>query len=193
MTTAWRRALVAAAVTVALAGSACGKEEEAVVAPRPVPDGLVPPSVHQSQLAFYDSELPGVREAFSEAGPDSLASDGRLWELRTGDRLVGVLQLTTLMPEVDLHEKKHRESILRQLMPSVRDRIDIGDVPVWTSTASGKSTFLWFGDRMFALLTMKPGSEDAIEPETVVREVLDHMVASDSWEYVYFDDEEEES
>ena len=186
------RAVIASAALIAsLSGSACGNEAPEVVAPRPVPEGLVPATVLENKLAFYETGLESAKKAFAEAGPLSLASDGRLWELRLGDRLIGVLQLTTLMPDVDLQDTGHRDSITRQLLPSVRDRIDIGDVAVWTSTSQGKTSYVWFGDRMFALLTIKPGSEDAIDTEAVLQGVLDHMVASDSWKYVYFDDEEE--
>ena len=186
------RRLVASATLVAtvLAGG-CGNDEPEVVAPRPVPEGLVPATVLENKLGLYETGLESAKKAFAEAGPLSLASDGRLWEVRLGDRLIGVLQLTTLMPEVDLQNTDHRDSITRQLLPSVRDRIDIGDVAVWTSTSQGKTSYVWFGDRMFALLTLKPGSEDAIDTEAVLQDVLDHMVGADSWKYVYFDDEAE--
>ena len=186
-----RRVVAVVLLLAALAG-ACGKDEPEVVAPLPVPDGLVPEKVQDDKLAFYETSLPGASKAFADAGEDSLASDGRLWELRTGDRLIGVLQVTTLLPEVDLLESGHRDAIVKQILPTARDRIDIGDVAVWSSTTSGKSTYVWFGDGLFALLTLKPGSEDAIEPEGVLQDVLDHMVAAEGWEYVYFDEEEGE-
>ena len=187
-----RAVLVAAVITLSLGASACGNEPEAVVVPKPVPDGLVPATAQGNKLGFYETQVENARKSFAEAGPDSLAADGRLWELRTGDRLVGVLQLTTLMPDVDLQEVDHRDALVRQMLPAARDRIDVGDVAVWTATASGRSTYLWFGEGMFALFTVKPGSDDAIEPEAVLQDVLDHMVAAESWKYVYFDDEDEE-
>jgi hypothetical protein len=186
-------AVVLLAAAIALAGASCGNDAPEVAAPAPVPAGLVPASVHDSQLAFYETELPGAIQAFSDAGPDSLAADGRLWELRIGERLVGVLQLTTLLPEVDLTDVDHRDSIVKQLLPAARDRIDIGDVAVWTATSSGKTSYLWFGEDMFCLLTIKPGTDDAIEPEPVLQDVLDHMVAAEGWDYVYFDDDAEEA
>ena len=186
-----RSVIASAALVATVLAGACGNDEPEVVAPRPVPEGLVPATVLENKLGFYETGIESARKAFAEAGPLSLASDGRLWELRLGDRLIGVLQLTTLMPDVDLQNIDHRDSITRQLLPSVRDRIDIGDVAVWTSTSQGKTTYVWFADRMFALLTLKPGSEDAIDTEAVLQDVLDHMVAADSWKYVYFDDETE--
>lgn len=191
MTRRARRLTALTALVATLVAASCGNDAPEVVAPRPVPEGLVPASVLENKLGLYETGLESARNAFAEAGPLSLASDGRLWEVRLGDRLVGVLQLTTLMPEVDLQNDDHRNSITRQLLPSVRDRIDIGDVAVWTSTSQGKTTYVWFADRMFALLTLKPGSEDAIDTEAVLQDVLDHMVAADSWKYVYFDYEAE--
>lgn len=180
------------AAVLSIGGTACGDEPEEVAAPVLVPEGLVPANVQGDTLAFHESEAPGAVKAFSDAGPDSLAADGRLWELRIGDRLIGVLQLTTLLPEVDLLDPDHRDTIVKQLLPTARDRLDIGDVAVWSSTSSGKTSFLWFGEGMFSLLTVKPGTGDAIEPEAVLQEVLDHMVAAEGWKYVYFDDEEGE-
>jgi hypothetical protein len=185
-----RRIVAFAVVVVVLALGGCGDEGPEMVVPALVPEGLVPATVRNEQLAFYETQVASARDAFANAGPDSLASDGRLWELRIADRLVGVLQLTTLLPDVDLLEQDHRDAIVKQLLPTARDRLDIGDVAVWTSTSSGKSSYLWFGRDMFALLTIKPGSSDAIEPELVLQDVLDHMVASEGWEYVYFDEDE---
>lgn len=191
MTTRRSMRAVCAVLALCALGSACGGDEEPAAAPQPVPDGLVPAAVQAQRLAFYETELPGAEAAFSEAGPKSLAADGRLWELRLGDRLVGVLQLTTLLDEVDITNTDHREPIIKQLLPTARDRIDIGDVSVWAGSSAGKTTYLWFGEGMFSLLTIKPGSDDGIEPELVLQDVLDHMVASPEWAYVYFDDEEE--
>ena len=192
MTGVARRAVSIALVVAALALGGCGDDEPEAAAPPPVPEGLVPAKVMNDQLAFYETQVASAREAFANAGPDSLASDGRLWELRIADRLVGVLQLTTLLPDVDLLERDHRDAIVKQLLPTARDRLDVGDVAVWTTTSSGKSSYLWFGESMFALLTVKPGSGDTIEPELVLQDVLDHMVAAEAWEYVYFDEEEGE-
>ena len=187
-----KRRLAGAAIALALVAGACGDEAVEVAAPALVPEGLVPAAVQGQALAFYETESPAAVKAFADAGPDSLAADGRLWELRIGDRLVGVLQLTTLLPEIDITVTDHRDAIVKQLLPTARDRIDVGDVAVWSSSSSGKTTFLWFGEGMFSLLTIKPGTDDAIEPEAVLQEVLDHMVAAEGWEYVYFDEEEGE-
>jgi hypothetical protein len=173
----------------AVALGACGDGTAAVVAPQPVDASLVPASVLGDAFAFHETALP-VKKAFAEVGPKSLAADGRLWELRKADRLVGVLQLTTLLPEVDLLDKPLREAIVKQLLPTSRDHFEVGDVAVWSSESQGKTSYVWFGDGLLALMTVKPGANDALEPEVVLGDVLDHMVAARAWQYVYFDDDE---
>lgn len=175
---------------LAVSVGACG-DDAPVVKPMAVPDDMVPPQVQNAQYAFYESELPQVKNAFVNAGANSLVADGRLYELRKADRLVGVLQLSTLAPELDLADEKHRNQIVSQIMPTVRDRITVGDVQVFTSNANNKTVFLWFEQDMFNLLTIKPGSEDQLDAEGVLTEVLDHQTATPSWDPLYFDDEEE--
>ena len=187
MTPRW---LAIASVVGAIALGACG-DEKPVVKPAAVPDAMVPATVQNAEYAFYESELPGVRNAFANAGANSLAADGRLYEMRKADRLVGVLQLTTLVPELDLHDEEHRNQVISQIMPTVRDRITVGDVVVFTSEANNKTVFLWFAEDMFNLLTIKPGSEDQLDAEGVLTEVLDHQTATPEWEPLYFDDEDE--
>lgn len=185
------RGVAALVVAGVLLVSACGGEREELAAPKAVSEGFVPASVQQ-RFAFYETGQPGAREAFANAGVDSLAADGRLWELRIGDRLIGVLQITTLLPDVELEKAEHREPIVEQLLPTARDRIDIGDIAVWSAERDGKTTYLWFGKSMFSLLTVKPAAEDDVDSEAVLQQVLDHMVAAEEWEPVFFDDEEEE-
>jgi hypothetical protein len=175
------------AVLVALGGGACGKDAPP---PKPaaVPDGLVPDAVQGGSYAFYESTLPQVKSAFANAGKNSLVADGRMWELRKADRLVGILQVSTLVPTIDLLNDKHRQQVISQILPTARDRVTVGDVTVFVSTANQKSVFLWFSDQTFHLLTIKPGSGDDLDPEAVMTEVLDHETQSVGWKPIYFDD-----
>jgi hypothetical protein len=168
---------------------ACGKEEP-LVKPASVPDGMVPQQVQNAEYAFFESELPQVKNSFANAGANSLVADGRLYEMRKADRLVGVLQLSTVVPELDLANTKHRDQVINQIMPTVRDRITVGDVVVFTSQANNKTVFLWFDKDMFNLLTIKPGSGDQLDAEGVLTEVLDHQTSLPEWDPLYFDDEE---
>lgn len=181
---------VAVALAAALAVGGCGGADAAApVRPPKVPSGLVPSSVQGDAFQLFESELPQVEEAFANAGENSLAADGRLWELRKGDRLVGSLQLTTLMPEVDLTKEEHRNSILSQLLPTSRDRLLIDEVDVWSTTSKNKTIYLWFGRDLYALMTLKGGSEDALDPEAVLADVIAHNVGSDEWKPLYIDED----
>ena len=183
-----RSAVVAVTLLAALLG-ACG-DEKPVVKPASVPEAMVPDHVQNAEYAFYESQLPQVTNAFANAGANSLAADGRLYEMRKADRLVGVLQLTTLVPELDLDNEEHRDQVIGQILPTVRDRITVGDVVVFTSNANNKTMFLWFAQDMFNLLTIKPGSEDQLDAEGVLTEVLDHQTAAPAWKPLYIDDED---
>jgi hypothetical protein len=193
---AWRRAASASLVVVALAATggltaACGgNDASASIRPTKVPDGLVPDIVQGGAFQFFESQLPQVKDAFDKAGDHSLAADGRLWELRKGDRLVGSLQLTTLMPDVDLTKAEHRDSILTQLLPTGRDELLVDEVNVWTTTSNNKTIYLWFGRDMYALMTLKGGSEDNLDPEVVLGDVISQNVSSSSWKPLFIDDED---
>lgn len=187
-----RRTGAALLVVVALAGAGCGKDEPPLVKPAEVPDGLVPPTVQGETFAFFESTTDEVKNAFANAGESSLAADGRLWELRKADRLVGALQLSTLLPEVDLAKRNHREQILAQLLPNVRDEIIVDDVNVYAAASNGKTLFVFFSENMFALLTLKGGSEDNLDAEVVLGDVINFATQSESWKPLYIDEEEEE-
>ena len=188
-----RRLLAACVLAVALVTASCGDEPKEEVLPPDVPDGLVPATVQEGKFAFFETELPTVRKSFANAGPDSLAADGRLWELRIGDRLIGVLQLSSLMPEVDLENQAHRSQIVGQLLPTARDQFEVDDVTVWSSAAREKTVYLWFSKNLFAVLTLKPGSEDELDPEQVLTEVVAQNVASEAWDPLYIDDSIDQS
>ena len=181
----------AAAVSLSLLAGACGGDPPVVAKPESVPDGLVPEKVADGALAFYENTTDGVKNAFANAGKESLAADGRMWELRKNDRLIGTLQLSTLMPDVKLDNKRHRDQILKQIMPATVDEIVLGDTTVWTTGSADKNSYLWFGEGMFAVLTLK-GNEDDLDADAVVTEVVGFATGSDNWKPIYFDEEEEE-
>ncbi len=181
--------LLLLATALVLMTAACGSEPVALK-PQPVPEGLVPAGVQEAKYLFHESELPQAKAAFANAGPESLAADGRVWELRAGDRLVGLLQITTLLPRFDLTKKSHRDQLISQIIPSGRDEIIVGDVQVFTSVSHDKSTYLWFADHTFNLLTIKPATSDDLDPERAMEEVIDFQTQSASFKPVYFDDED---
>jgi hypothetical protein len=169
----------------------CGGDDRPPPKPAAVPDGLVPDAVQGGAYAFYESTLPQVKTAFANAGKNSLVADGRMWELRKADRLVGILQVSTLVPGLDLLNEDHRNQVISQIMPTARDQVTVGDVSVFVTTADQKSVYLWFSQQTFHLLTIKPGSGDDLDPEAVMTEVLDHETQAPGWSPIYFDDEGE--
>lgn len=178
-------------LVAAVALGACGGHDAPALKPAAVPDGLVPDTVQGGQYAFFESTLPQVKSAFANAGKNSLVADGRMWELRKADRLVGILQVSTLVPTLDLGNDDHRKQVINQILPTARDSITVGDVRVFVSSANEKSVYLWFSDQTFHLLTIKPGSGDDLDPEAVMTEVLDHETQAPGWSPIYFDDEGE--
>lgn len=182
------RLAMAAALCLSLLAGACGGDPPVPRQAANVPDGLVPNTIQGDTLAFYESTVPGVREAFSNAGKESLAADGRLWELRKGDRLVGALQLSTLLPDVDLTRPERRREIVRQVLPAIVDELTVGEVRVWTASSYDKTVYLWFASDMFALLSLK-ASDDDLDREAVLNEVVTFAASSDGWKPLFIDDE----
>ena len=185
-----RRLAFAVVALLAVVAGACG-DDPPPPKPAAVPDGLVPASVQDGGYAFHESTLPQVKSAFADAGENSLVADGRMWELRKADRLVGILQVSTLVPSLDLLKEDHRNQVISQIMPTARDRVTVGDVTVFVSSADQKTVYLWFSDQTFHLLTVKPGSGDDLDAERVMTEVLDHETQAPGWSPIYFDDEDE--
>ena len=190
MTSLRRRGAALGVLVLALLGGACGEEEVVVEKPSSVPDGLVPEKIQGDKLAFYENTNDSVKDTFANAGKESLAADGRMWELRNNDRLVGTLQISTLMPEVKLENKRHREQILRQIMPATVDELSFDETVVWTTGSADKNLYLWFGEETFAVLTLKGGEED-LDADAVISEVIGYTTTSDNWQPLYIDDEEE--
>lgn len=182
-----RFAALAIATLTLVSTAACGNEPAVVVAPKAVPDGLVPDKVQGDVLAFFENTSESVKDAFANAGKESLAADGRMWELRRNDRLVGTYQIATLLPEVELDRERHRQQILRQIMPATVDEFEIGDTRVFTTGSADKSIYLWFGEGMFAVLTLK-GNEEEIDPDQVVEDVVGFTTTSDGWLPLFIDD-----
>lgn len=183
------RGLVAAAVAVTMLGAAaCGRgAEQTLAAPMPVPAGVVPDSVHDDKLSFYENDSDDVRHAFGNTR-DSLAADGRAWDLRKADRLIGFLQVTTVKPSVDLSQEKYRNQVLAALTGAV-DRITIDETMVWFTRSNDRATYLWFGKDIYAILSIK-ANEQGIDIDKVITDLVRHVASSDNWRPLYIDEEE---
>jgi hypothetical protein len=172
-----RARLGAALVLVACLFAACGQSGDSVAAAATAPTvapGLVPPSLHQGQLGTYEYAKAG--KGFAKAGPKSLVADGKLWEIRRSARLVGTIQVATLRPQVKVGSARDRDAIVAQLMPGQLTKLGMNGIEVFSSVASDKATYLWFGNQLFELLQLKTtvGTQlDAAAAESVVRELIE--------------------
>ena len=180
--------VTAAALVTVASLAACGDEEAAIgVRPLAVATELAPAAV-AGELELYESTTKETVAAFANAGDESLVADGRLWEIRKGDRLVGALQISTVKPKVDLVEARRRDAIVEDVLVGSYDRIRVGDVEVYTSAANDKVVYLWFGESMFQVLQLKG---DELEHEKVLADVVEHQDGLEAWRPLAIDVEAE--
>jgi hypothetical protein len=168
------------ALVVAALGAGCGGGDAvAERAPSKVALELVPDSVNDGAFRLTEDEK--AREAFSELGPEALVADGRLFAIRDGDRLVGTLQLSTMKTKVDLTEDDHREKVISNVIPGMRETISVGPVSVIQAAGPDKTVFLWFARNMFQVLQLKPTKASPFDPERVLSEIITHQTRQDVW------------
>ena len=167
-----------AAAAVASVLAACGGDDATIgIRPISVATELAPGQISNG-LALYESTGDEIVGAFANAGEESLVSDGRLWEIRKGARLVGALQISTVKDKVDLAEAERRDAIVEDVLVGSYDRIRVGDVEVYTSAANDKVIYLWFGEGMFQVLQLKG---DELDHEQVLEDIVDHQHGLDAW------------
>jgi hypothetical protein len=172
-------AVVAALLALAALG-ACGSDAAPEVAPPAVDVALAPPAVGVD-LALHENLDDETVAAFANAGEHSLVGDGRIWEIRRADRLVGALQISTVLPDVDLADGGQRESIVRQIIAGSLTRIRIDDVEVYTTVVDDKAVYVWFGRTVFEVLQLKDRELDG-GYEDVAAEIIRHQATVPSWE-----------
>lgn len=177
------RLLVRGICAVALVlGAACaGADGDPLPSGSPpqVPEGLVPDSLAIGDLRVRPYGGEEAQKAFAEAGEEALVADGKLWEIREGETLVGVLQISTLKNRVDLTEEDSREAILRGVLAGGTRSIEVQGMTVFLSETEDQTKYLWFGRRLFEVLTIKASR---VEPEPVLEELLRFQVSREVWE-----------
>jgi hypothetical protein len=168
-----------AVVLVALATmSACGDESRSV-APVEVDPSLAPEALGDG-LKLYENRDDETITAFANAGERTLVADGRIWEIRRADRLIGTLQISTVLPDVDLRQPDVRDTMVRQILTGAVSSIRIGDVEVFTSTTNDKAVYVWFGRGMFEVLQLRDRGVKDFEP--FATEIIAHQATLEAWE-----------
>lgn len=173
-----RAALVTLAVLIL--APACAGGDAATVDEGPPPrvaEELVPPTLlgDRLEVRLYTGEE--GKQAFAEAGDNALVADGKIWEIRRGTTLVGVLQISTVKRRVDLAEEDHRAAILSILAGSVK-RVEIEGVRVSFAETEDQTRYLWFGTDFFEVLTLKSSQ---VDPEDAATDLIRFQVRRPQW------------
>jgi hypothetical protein len=173
-----RRLLLA--FTVVLAGCAGGTTHK-VEAGAPVPVEIVPKDLPASGLTLHINNDKDTTDAFETAGPNALVGDGKVWEIRIGERLVGALEIATVKSRVNPAREKDRKAILGQILPGTTERIDILGQPVWTAKGDTKTkaVYVFFGAHMLGVLQLKG---KGIEINTVSSDLISRVTSQPLWE-----------
>lgn len=162
--------------SAALVG-ACGSDAAEAVPPARVPDDLAPDTVLDGLLVIENRDE-STLEAFASADETSLVSDTRIWEIRRGQRLVGTLQISSVLPAVDLLDEDIRDRMVGQMILGQSSRIRIGDVEVFTTTNNDKTVFIWFGEQVFEVLQTK---DRELDPEALATAIIEYQDGQEGW------------
>jgi len=171
-----RTRTLALALGVAIAAAGCGGGSSSTAAPTKVDTRIVPAALGEGKFGITEDR--SAHKRFASAGGDSLVSDGRLWAIRDGSRLIATLQVSTLHAKVDLEDKKERDRLIASILPGTKEKIEVGGVPIVQVATEDKVVYLWFGRSMFEVLQVKGRG---VDPEKVLGELVAFQLASPAW------------
>lgn len=166
-------------IVLAVLVAACGDGDTEVAAPERVPDDLLPEHLLDGSLGVFENTDESTQEALANTDPAVLTSDTRVWEIRRGDRLVGTVQISTVLPEIDLTDLEVRERLVDQIILGQKNRIRVRDVEVFTTTSNDKTTYVWFASNLFEVMQTK---DRELDPEELVTDLIDFQTDQDGWE-----------
>lgn len=170
----WARAFVLAGLVVA---SACGDDEE-LADPTPVDVALAPATI-PPDLTLHENRDPATVETFANPSENTIVADARIWEIRRVDRLIGTLQITTLLPDIELTELSTRLKLVRQILASEPVSIRIGNTEVYQVRVGDKATFVWFGEHMMEVMQLRERGLEDFEPYAAA--IIEHQQTQPSW------------
>ena len=166
------------ALALSMGMAACGGDADRIVAPKRVPDDLVPGQYLDEGLLALENTDESTLDALANARETTLAADTRVWEIRRGQRLVATLQISSVLPKVDLLDEDVRDRFVAQVIPGQVSRLRSGDVEVFTTSIDDKTTYLWFGSELFEILQTK---DRALEPEQLLAAVVAFQDDKEGW------------
>jgi hypothetical protein len=161
---------------VALLFASCAGSAAVEAPPPKVPLSLVPKSLQSGTLKLYENTGKSTKAAFKTGSRNALIGEGRLWEIRDHQRLVGALEIATVRPKVRLRSTKVRKGIVNEVMPGRVDELTVGDVTVYSTSSNDKVVYMWFGKKLFEILQLKGST---IDPEGLLTDVVGYQTATD--------------
>jgi hypothetical protein len=171
-------ALLSAACVVGCSTSAPTPTQ---VAP-PLSPSIVPASLPAQSLTLQLDLTKDIQQAVTSVGAQNLASDVKFWEIHSGQRLVGALQLATLKSRVNTAQAADRNNIISQILEGSSEEIHINGLPVWTtatSSTSPRALYVWFGNHDFGVLQLQSNVVDA---STVSTSLISEVATQPSWQ-----------
>lgn len=168
---------MAAALLVAALATACTEQHQA--APRPVATVLAPATVLNGDLQLHLNATRETVAAFHADDKRSLISDGKLWEVRRNDRLVGTLEIATVKPRVDLARSSVREHMTAPILVGATSTLRLSGQEVSTvSRSDGLSTFVWFGKGLLEVVQLK---DQVVTGPQLAQAVIDYQHTRPEW------------
>lgn len=172
-------ALGALLISGALGACGGGDHKGAAGPPPALPVAAVPAELQVAGgLSVTPNTTKEVAKAFKAAGEHSLVKDARVWEIRLGSQLVGVLQLSTLTARVDTAKAADRESVRREILVGGETAFDVATTPVWTAKDAGRGTYVWFGRQTLGVLQLK---STRFETDVAATEMVTALLESKAW------------
>ena len=147
--------------------------------PDPVPAVLAPATVLGGDLQLYQNTSPETVAAFHQDDSLSLISDGKMWEIRRNDRLVGTLEIVTLKPSVDVTRTSVREHLTSPILVGATSSLRLAGQEVDTVTRDdGVSTLVWFGKGLMEIVQLK--DHEVTGPE-LAQAIIEYQQTKPEW------------
>ena len=161
-----------------LAAAGCGQSHPP--APAPVPLALAPTGLLGNSLHLYQNTARDTLAAFRQDPKDALISDGKLWEIRRADRLIGTLEIATVKPDVNLSKNDVREQFTAPILVGARSDIRVlGQEVNQVQNEGGLSTFVWFGKGLFLVLQAK---DQVVTGPQVAQAIIEYQQSRTEWQ-----------